>query len=124
VGENESDPVAGFVFENNIQPHSVYGFYGSNVGTGNPALNTYFAAPVFTNNVIEALPSGITSSDYPIRNFFPANWAAVQFINYTGDASGDYHLQATSPYHNAATDGRDIGANIDAISATTAEVSP
>jgi hypothetical protein len=47
------------------------------------------------------------AGDYPAGNFFPANIGAVRFVNYAG---GNYALAANSPYKNAGTDGRDIGA--------------
>ncbi|MFN0174971.1 MAG: T9SS type A sorting domain-containing protein [Saprospiraceae bacterium] len=44
-------------------------------------------------------------------NYFPANPAAVQFVNFANGGSdySGYTLANTSPYKNAATDGRDIG---------------
>ena len=50
-------------------------------------------------------------------NFFPARLDAVGFVNRTG---GDYHLSTTSLYKNAGTDGKDLGADIDALDAATA----
>src|SRR5207237_1067392 len=43
--------------------------------------------------------------------------ADVGFANLAG---GDYHLAAGSPYKHAGTDGKDIGANIDALGTATA----
>ena len=40
--------------------------------------------------------------------------SAVGFVNLAG---GDYRLQATSPYKNAGTDGRDVGADIASVNA-------
>jgi hypothetical protein len=125
VGDNANNPVTGFIFENNIQPASAYGFFGSGMGEGIPALRTYFKNPVFTKNVIEAGSSG----NYPAGNFFPATWADVRLADYTNCNGGAYSvaacaLLATSHYHNAGTDGKDIGANIGAVNATTAGVLP
>ena len=47
-----------------------------------------------------------------------ADWQA-QFVDY---ANNDFHLQATSPYKNAGTDGKDLGADIAGIDAATADV--
>lgn len=49
-------------------------------------------------------PAGFSNS-----NYFPAAISNVNFINYAG---GDYRLANNSPYKNAATDGSDIGCNI------------
>jgi hypothetical protein len=39
----------------------------------------------------------------------------VRFVNYNGGIGGDYHLQPSSPYKKKGTDGKDLGANVDAI---------
>jgi hypothetical protein len=52
----------------------------------------------------------------------PASAAAVRFINYNNGNGGDYHLQASSPYKGKVTDGKDLGADINAIHAATAGV--
>jgi hypothetical protein len=51
------------------------------------------------------------------NNLFPANTAAVDFVNYAG---GNYRLNVTSPLYHAASDGTDVGADIDAIEAAIA----
>ena len=43
-----------------------------------------------------------------------ADWPAVEFTNFAG---GDYRLTAASKYRTASTDGRALGADIDAIDA-------
>ena len=55
--------------------------------------------------------------EYPASTFFPSGWAAVQFVNY---ANGNYALAPTSPYKNAGTDGKDIGADIAGLNAAIA----
>lgn len=63
--------------------------------------------------------AGATCSLYPdsANNYCPTetNWHA-EFVNYAG---ADFHLKGTSLYHNVASDGTDLGANIDAITAFT-----
>ena len=59
---------------------------------------------------------------------FPSGTAFTSlFVNYNSPSGqpgylGDYHLAANSPYAGAGTDGKDIGANIDAIATLTAGV--
>jgi hypothetical protein len=127
VGDYNGAPtIVGFVFENLIAPHGTDGFVGSSETEGNGTLNSYFTTPyTFTANVIE----GGSSGNYPSGNFFPRTWATVLFADPTNCDAGTYAitacaLQSGSPYHNAATDGKDIGPNIDAINAATAGVSP
>jgi hypothetical protein len=97
--------ISNFVFTNNLSTHTAYGFFGSGVGEGTRALNTYFTSWTFSRNVIVGRPAGY----YPAGNFFPANVAAVGFVNYSG---GNYTLAASSPYNNAGTDSMDIGATV------------
>jgi PKD repeat protein len=100
----------GFVFTNNITPHNDYGVIGSGHGIGNDSLNYYFPGFYFSKNVVIGGPSQV----YPSGNFFPSSIADVQFIDA---ASYNFRLSSGSPYKNAGTDGRDIGADQDAIMA-------
>jgi hypothetical protein len=59
---------------------------------------------------------------WPAGNFFPTDWAAAQFVNYNGGNGGDYTLQRGSPLHNAASDGKDVGADVAAVNAAIAGV--
>ena len=104
----------GFVYTNNLTPNNQYGVGGS--GTyGNPmlTLSTYFPGAVFRRNALV----GGSASNYPADNFFPATQAAV---GYTNQAGGNYKLLSTSTFHNAGLDGKDVGADLDALNAATA----
>jgi len=98
-------PGTGFRYTNSIT--------NSAAGNWTTWLNTYFPGAVFTNDAM----IGGTAGSYPAGNFFPASLDSVGFANLAG---GDYHLAPTSPYKNAATDGKDPGADIDALTAATA----
>ncbi len=100
----------GFVYTNNLTPHNTYGIFGSGTGVGNPTLAAYFPGSLCTKNVL----AGGTSSDYPAGNFFPATLGNVGFVDLAG---GNYRLASGSPYRGAGTDGKDVGADIDAIQA-------
>ena len=108
---------AGVTFTNNIAPRRELGFFGSGTGDGDGTLSQYFVSPRFTGNV---MAGGSPSSylDHP-GNFFPASDAAIRFVDRAG---GNYRLRASSPYKNAGTDGRDIGADIGAVNRATAGV--
>jgi hypothetical protein len=43
-------------------------------------------------------------------------------VNYKNGNGGDYHLQSSSPFKNAGTDGKDLGADMDALEAEIAGV--
>lgn len=121
LGAQLNNPILNFVFTNNIQPHNTYGIVGTGTGVGNNTILTYFSVPIITANVMEALPQGVSPSNYPPGNFFPPDWATVQFVDYT---NGDYRLQSTSPYHNAGLDGKDVGGDVGAVDSDTLGVAP
>ncbi|MGC1646645.1 MAG: hypothetical protein WA741_12510, partial [Candidatus Sulfotelmatobacter sp.] len=66
---------------------------------------------------------------WPRENSFPKNEKAVGFVNYNHGVDGDYRLckdknrppscQQASPYVHAGSDGKDLGADIDAVEAAT-----
>jgi len=88
------------------------GFVGTGTTQGTPTLVAYYTNYTLTAN---AFIGGLGT--YPAGNFFPANNAAVGFVDF---AVGNYRLTSGSAYHNAASDGLDIGADIDAIEAAIA----
>ncbi len=55
----------------------------------------------------------------PIAQCWPLDWALVGFVDFPGGSAGTnlagLVLSPNSPYHNAGTDGADIGANIPAV---------
>jgi len=130
VGDTTGTKIPNFLFNNSIVNAGTYPVWSTGGGTANCAyydkpLTTFtgcFSPFAFTNNAIIATPSGYPSTLWPSGNFFPANANAVQFVNYNNGNGGDYHLQPSSPYKNAGTDGKDLGADIDTILSETAGV--
>jgi hypothetical protein len=106
--------MARFVFRDNIMTRAQYGVFGTDQGEGLGAL-TFYAAPgfKFERNVLIGPDNGVV---YPANNSFPTTIAAVGFVNAGG---GKYRLAAGSPYKRTGTDGRDPGADIDAVDAAT-----
>jgi hypothetical protein len=101
---------------NNLWKRGDYGIFGSVVGEGTVALDSYAVNWTFRRNTL----AGASASRYPADNFFPtvADWEA-QFVSYAGD---DFHLKPTSPYKNAGTDGKDLGADMAGLDTATAGV--
>lgn len=113
LGFSDNNPVADqFDFRDNVFSSGSYGFSGTGTGSGNSTLTTYYTNYTYTNNV--HIADVVGSGSYPANNYFPANSAAVGFVNFAG---GNYALTAGSPFRNAASDGTDPGANIAAITA-------
>ena len=106
-------PNTRFTYTNNLTPIGVYGFAGDGTNQGVATLNAYFPGAVFARNVL----AGSIPSLYPADNFFPASLAAVGFVDLEG---GNYRLSALSLYRNAGTDGKDVGADMEAIAAAFA----
>jgi hypothetical protein len=98
-----------FVFQNNLVNYGNYGFIGSGTAYANTTLAAFFNPnwTVTKNAVI-----GGSTTGYPPGNYFPANTAAVAFVDAAG---GNYRLAASSPYKYLGTDGKDLGADIDSI---------
>ena len=87
------------------------------------SLTACFTSYSFTSNAIIATSTvNYPPSKWPTGNYFPSNASAVQFVNFNGGNGGDYHLTSGSPYSNAGTDGKDLGADINAIQNLTAGV--
>ncbi|MBA3440820.1 MAG: right-handed parallel beta-helix repeat-containing protein [Pyrinomonadaceae bacterium] len=111
-------PGKNLVFRNNLSRHNEYGFHGDSVGTGTPALKTYFPGSIFTGNLMTKEPGaqGNVETLYPAGNFFPETLDKVGFVNLR---AGDYKLQAASRYKRATKNGRDVGCDFDALIAAT-----
>jgi len=80
-----------------------------------------FASMNFSNNVIIA-----PRAPWPKGNSFPKNEDSVGFVKYNRGKLGDYHLckakstescKEASPYASKGSDGKDPGADVDAIDA-------
>ncbi|PYX89676.1 MAG: hypothetical protein DMG68_04280 [Acidobacteria bacterium] len=87
-----------------------------------PVFNSCFNPYVFAKNVVISLPANSPVSLWPTGNFFATSTTAIGFVNYNNGIGGDYRLLPTSPYHNAASDGKDIGADVTAINAAISGV--
>jgi hypothetical protein len=125
-----STPMKNFIFTNNIVNAGAYPVWSTGGGPANCAfhnsplttLNTCFSNYTFAANAIIALPPGAAGGSWPSHNFFPDSAGKVKFVNYNGGSGGDYHLQPSSPHKGKGTDGKDLGADIDAIRSATAGV--
>lgn len=108
-------PSTRFIFRNNVGRHNTYGIFGSGTGVGNPAITQYFPGSIITGNAIAKEVLGPDSpsefeSRYPAGNYFPEKIADV--------IGSDY--RALAAWKGKATDGKDIGVDIDALNAAQA----
>jgi hypothetical protein len=103
----------GFVWQNHMTVETPFGIFGDGGTQGTAALTAFTPGFTFTKNVMVAAsvgenPAGTCGG----ISCYPATVSTVQFVNFAG---GDYALLSTSPYHNAGTDGTDIGVNMTAL---------
>jgi hypothetical protein len=113
--ETSSPKPNNFTFTNNLATRTSYGIFGSGVGQGTAALNAGFSNWVFSKNVLVSASAGA----YPPGNYFPGEVGQVRFTNFN---NAKFALAADSPYKSAATDGKDIGADISRAPAASAVV--
>jgi hypothetical protein len=109
-------PTTGFVFQNNLMPHNAYGV-SSPKGVGDATLANYFPSAAFHKNAMAGpwpTAGGATVSMYSAHpdTFFPASLDTVGFVDLSGH---NYRLSPSSPYKNAATDGKDLGVDYDLL---------
>lgn len=81
-----------------------------------------FTSYSFINNGLIGSPSTFSASRWPADNLFPQTVDDVQFTNFNDGDGGNYQLLPSSPYANAGTDGKDLGADIVTINADLANV--
>jgi hypothetical protein len=99
--------VYGFQFTNNVAKHNSYGLWSQYFSYGSQALANYYPGAVVQGNLL----AGGASSRYPAGNYFYSDFTG-QFVSASTD---DYRLVSTSPMVNAATDGTDVGADVNAL---------
>jgi hypothetical protein len=106
----DSAQATGLVITNNIMADNLYGIMGSNASPGNGTITAYFPGVQIRDDVF----AGADPSIFPAGNYYPATMSSVGFVNLAG---GNYRLAATSIYRGTATDGLDVGCDINALNA-------
>ena len=120
----DGQQMSNFTFANSVVNSGVYPVWSMG-GTTNcaakdiplPTFNSCFSTYSFAANAVIGSKSQYT---WPTGTFLPATVGGAQFVNYNLGNGGDYHLQSSSPYKNAGSDGKDLGADVDAILAAIA----
>ncbi len=136
-----------FTFRNNLVGSGESGIRAFPPGGGRPACVSPNGATgvlercfgnswTVTNNVIVPTneKSKFPGDAYPktphcgalktCQQFFPSDWKAVGLADFHNGDKGDYRLVQSSHYRKNGTDGKDIGADIDAVEAATKGVAP
>ncbi len=129
VGGQTSPKMPNFSFTNSLVLAGSYPIWSTGGGTANCAyydiplttMSSCFGPYSFASNAILNSPAAFAVAKWPLGNQFGTT-ATAQFVNYNNGNGGDYHLLSSSPYKNAASDGLDIGANINAVLSAIAGV--
>jgi hypothetical protein len=113
--EGASPMVSGWYVYDNLLTDKDYGILGTGTSRGLPTVQRWATNYDWNNNVIIG-GAGTYGTDSHFRGFlYAANNAAVGFTNSALANPADFRLAVSSPYKGKATDGKDIGADIDAI---------
>jgi len=100
-----------YCFDHNVLAHTTVGTIN-----GTPD-NPPYPAPNLTP---PAISPGCPFT--PTGQFTASSYSAIGFTNLNGANGGDYTLTTSSPYHNAASDGKDLGADISVVNQKTSGV--
>jgi hypothetical protein len=120
----------GFVFTNNMVVTGRYPIWSAGGGltscaaVGTPAqkISKCFSTNTYKNNALIGTPDAFPPASWPTGNFFPTDGNKAGFVQFDNGVNGDYRLQPNSPYKNAGTDGKDLGADIVGLDSALAGV--
>lgn len=125
----DTPPMSGFVFTNNLSlaagPFPLRNIFRDTNSCAAGSVPKKVLENCFTTYTFEAngiIASEAPPSSFPKTNFFPDNTAEVQFVDYNHGNGGNYALQASSPYVNKGTDGKNLGADVAGLNAALAGV--
>jgi len=112
---------------NSLADAGVHGAYPTGGGEANCAslgahasakdrLKACWNPGVFKGNVIAVGSNAAPEAeDWPQGNHIAKSQEAIGYVNLNHGLDGDYHLAASSKFKGMATDGKDPGADIDAV---------
>ena len=123
IGNPTSNPdMKNFTFSNNLATTGAFPVWSTG-GLQNCAfpdkplaiMTACFSPYSFTHNALIGVSSNYPPSLWPAGNSFSATPQSAMLVNYNNGSGGNYQLQAGSPYKNAGTDGKDLGADVSAV---------
>ncbi|MEO8333655.1 MAG: Ig-like domain-containing protein [bacterium] len=110
-----STPPVRLAFRDNIIGGGLYGVKGPGITAGNSTIHIFMPEGYFFSNALPTVPS----NGYPTTSFYPTSVNAVGFVNPAGF---DFRLASSSTLRSKGSDGRDVGADVDAVNAAIAGV--
>jgi hypothetical protein len=126
----KNPPISGVTITNNIFATGQYPVWSTGGGSTSCAYSdipikifaSCFNVYVFKYNALIGSPTNFPPSRWPLGNLFPASDGNVGFVNFNRGNGGNYALLPSSPYKNAGSDGKDLGADISAVQTAIAGV--
>lgn len=127
----KTDPeMFGFVFTNNLVITGRFPVWSAGAGlkscaakgTPKQKIDKCFKTYTFKTNALIGSPDAFPPSSWPADNFFPATTQEAGLSDFNDGVDGNYQLSPGSPYKNAGTDGRDLGADIAGLEAALEDV--
>ncbi len=121
TGNNKpNQEMYGFVFTNNIITTGIHPMWYAEGGDASCAisdvpvtiLNSCFKTFTFNYNALLGTTSEFGSSTWPAGNMFGPTPSNAEFTSFDNGNGGNYELPPNSPYKNAGSDGKDLGADI------------
>jgi hypothetical protein len=99
-----------WLYKDNISDYRACGVAGGGCNGSNAtcSLNGVFTGWVFTNNGI--MRSAGVGPNYPTGQLWVTSWGS-QLVNFNSGLDGNYRIASGSTWKNAATDGKDLGAD-------------
>ena len=118
VGDPVTPKWSGFVFKDNVIDYRGCGISGSGaINHANNALANQFTGFVVDNNGI--MRTGGAASNWPGTQIWATSWSSW-LVNFNSGRDGNYRVASGTTWKNAASDGRDLGADVDGVEGATA----
>ena len=118
VGDPVTPKWSGFVFKDNVIDYRGCGISGSGaINHANNALANQFTGFVVTSNGI--MRTGGAASNWPSGQIWATSWASW-LLNFNSGRDGNYRVANGTTWKNAASDGKDLGADVDGVEGATA----
>jgi hypothetical protein len=132
--------IANFSFNNNLMTSGNGGFHAVLPGNAQPGCNafkegsgmigalngcmgnTWAAVGNVFANTSSPNSSKFPGAPLPASNFEAPSLDSVGFVNFNNGNRGDYQLLTSSPYRNTASDGKDPGADVNALKTAVAGI--
>ena len=109
------DELTGFVFKDNIVNWGTGTQIGYACFDGAPSVCT--PNYIWTKNAMIGAPTGPIYEELSLASFPAGNWnpGTIADVGFTNPGAGNYKLLSTSPYYRKASDGKDVGVDMDQL---------